>query len=45
MAKSTAADAATASAGSGTVPSSCIGLIGSERGHCLEKFGATSGRS
>ena len=44
MAASTAADAASASAASGTVPSSCIGLIGSERSSCIGRFGAISGR-
>ena len=44
MAASIAADASSASAASGTVPSSCIGLMGSERSHCMETFGATSGQ-
>ena len=44
IAASNAADAASASSASGTVPSSCIGLMGSERSHCMETFGATSGQ-
>jgi hypothetical protein len=36
---SNAADAATASVGSGAVPSSCIGLTDTARSQCMKQFG------